>query len=73
MPWEGWSATVAGLVAIGSLDLSVIARRKGTVTVGSALGYVLGGQVTAWKPGSSQPGIGGTPSSRPARLVQTRP
>jgi TerC family integral membrane protein len=40
MPWEGWSATVVGLVAIGSLDLTVIARRKGRVTVGSAIGWV---------------------------------
>ncbi len=41
MPWAGWSATVAGLVLVGSVDLGVIARRKNEITVRDAARWIL--------------------------------
>jgi TerC family integral membrane protein len=41
MPWEGWSATVAGLAVVGSVDLGVISRRRDAVTVRGAARWIL--------------------------------
>jgi TerC family integral membrane protein len=41
MPWQGWCATVAGLIVVGLLDLGVIARRKREITMRDATGWVL--------------------------------
>jgi tellurite resistance protein TerC len=41
MPWARWSVTVAVLVAVGVLDLGIIARRKRQITMRDATGWVL--------------------------------
>jgi tellurite resistance protein TerC len=41
MPWEGWSATVAGLAVVGTVDLGVIARRREEISVRGAARWIL--------------------------------